>query len=111
MKKNKLNILDCTLRDGGYYNNWYFKKDLINEYLRVMDIIKVDYVEIGFRFLDKVKIKGPCAYSKESFLKSLKIPKNLKLGVMINAADFINSYDMIALAKKVFKPKKFVFLF
>ena len=106
MNKNKLNILDCTLRDGGYYNNWYFKKDLINEYLRVMDIIKVDYVEIGFRFIDKIKSKGPTAYSEEGFLKSLKIPKNLKLGVMVNAADFINSKNIIELARKNFKKKK-----
>jgi 4-hydroxy 2-oxovalerate aldolase len=106
MKKNKLNILDCTLRDGGYYNNWHFKKDLINEYLRVMDIIKVDYVEIGFRFIDKVKTKGPTAYSEESFLKSLKIPKGLKIGVMVNAADFINNKNIIDLAKKNFKLRK-----
>ena len=59
MKKDKIKILDCTLRDGGYYNNWEFKKDLINEYLKVMQLIKVDYVEIGFRFLDKIKTKGP----------------------------------------------------
>tara|TARA_B100000787_G_scaffold169874_1_gene162674 strand:- start:941 stop:2545 length:1605 start_codon:yes stop_codon:yes gene_type:complete len=106
MKKNKLNILDCTLRDGGYYNNWYFKKDLINEYLKVMDIIKVDYVEIGFRFIDKVRTKGPTAYSEESFLKSLKIPKDLKIGVMVNAADFINQKNIIDLAKETFVPKK-----
>ena len=55
--KNKINILDCTLRDGGYYNNWFFEKELVNEYLQVMSMIKVDYVEIGFRFLDKVKTK------------------------------------------------------
>lgn len=106
MKKNKINILDCTLRDGGYYNNWKFEKDLINEYLKVMDLIKVDYVEIGFRFLDKLKTKGSCAYSEESFLKSLKIPKNLKIGIMINAADFVNSNDIISLAKKSFRNKK-----
>jgi len=106
LKKNKLNILDCTLRDGGYYNNWYFKKDLINEYLKVMDIINIDYVEIGFRFIDKVKTKGPTAYSEESFLKSLKIPKNLKIGVMINAADFINHNNIIDLAKNNFVLKK-----
>ncbi len=106
MPKNKLNILDCTLRDGGYYNNWHFDKDLINEYLRVMDVIKVDYVEIGFRFIDKVKTKGPTAYSEENFLKSLKIPKNLKIGVMINAADYLSSNNIIDLAKKNFKPKK-----
>ena len=69
MKKNKLNILDCTLRDGGYYNNWHFEKDLINEYLKVMSIIKVDYVEIGFRFIDKVKTKGPRLIQKKVFLK------------------------------------------
>ena len=101
-----LNIIDCTLRDGGYYNNWKFDKDLIKEYLKVMEDIKVDYVEIGFRFLDRIKTKGPCAYSGESFLKSLKISKNLKIGIMINAADFVNSKDIISLAKKNFRHKK-----
>ena len=104
--KNKINLLDCTLRDGGYYNNWFFSKDLINEYLSVMQMIKMDYVEIGFRFIDKYKTKGPCAYSSETFLKTLKIPKDLKIGVMINASDFINQNDIIALAKKTFVKKK-----
>ena len=102
----KIQLLDCTLRDGGYYNNWFFEKELINEYLKVMDLIKIDYVEIGFRFLDKVKIKGPCAYSEESFLKSLKIPNNLKIGIMVNASDFVGQDDIIELAKKNFKQKK-----
>ena len=106
MNYNKVKLLDCTLRDGGYYNNWFFKKELINEYLKVMDMIKVDYVEIGFRFLDKVKTKGPCAYSEESFLKTLKIPKNLKLGVMVNASDYVGRKNIIELAKKNFKLKK-----
>ena len=106
MINKKINLLDCTLRDGGYYNNWFFKRDLINEYLRVMDLLKIDYVEIGFRFLDKVKIKGPCAYSEESFLKTLKIPKNLKLGVMVNASDFVGQKNIIELAKKNFRSKK-----
>ena len=106
MKKNKLNILDCTLRDGGYYNNWHFDKNLINEYLRVMSIIKVDYVEIGFRFIDKVKTKGPSAYSEESFLKSLKIPRGLKIGIMINAADFVNHKNILDVVKKNFRKKK-----
>jgi len=106
MKINKINLLDCTLRDGGYYNNWFFETELINEYLRVMEMIKIKYVEIGFRFLDKVKIKGPCAYSEESFLRSLKIPKNLKIGIMVNASDFVGQKNLIELAKKNFKPKK-----
>lgn len=101
-----MKILDCTLRDGGYYNNWEFSKDFINQYLKVMNDIKVDLVEIGFRFIDKIKTKGPTAYCEESFIKSLKIPKKLKIGIMINAADFIQSQDSILLAKKIFKSKK-----
>ena len=30
---------------------------------------QVDYVEIGFRFLDKIKTKGPLVYSEENFKK------------------------------------------
>ena len=106
MKRKKINLLDCTLRDGGYYNNWFFSRELINEYLKVMSMINIDYVEIGFRFFDKIKIKGPCAYSEESFLRSLKIPNKLKIGVMINAADFINQKSIIDAVKEKFQPKK-----
>ena len=28
-----VNILDCTLRDGGYYNNWHFPQTLVENYL------------------------------------------------------------------------------
>jgi len=36
--KNKIKQLDCTLRDGGYYNNWFLNKELINEYLHSIKI-------------------------------------------------------------------------
>ena len=26
---NNIQVLDCTLRDGGYYNNWQFRKKLM----------------------------------------------------------------------------------
>ena len=81
----------------------FFEKNHINEYLKAMDIVKVDYVEIGFRFIDKIKTKGPCAYSEENFLKSLKIPNNLKIAVMINAADFVNQKNLLETVKKKLK--------
>ena len=49
-------ILDCTLRDGGYYNRWFFKDDLVKNYLNLMNHLNVDYVEIGFRKKDLEKI-------------------------------------------------------
>ena len=40
-------ILDCTLRDGGYINNWNFSEQFVkNLYLGLVNI--VDYIEIGF---------------------------------------------------------------
>ena len=29
----KINFLDCTLRDGGYYNDWNFSREIISDYL------------------------------------------------------------------------------
>tara|TARA_B100000787_G_scaffold170138_1_gene164289 strand:+ start:174 stop:1784 length:1611 start_codon:yes stop_codon:yes gene_type:complete len=103
-----IKILDCTLRDGGYYNNWDFSIDLINDYLKAMPIAGVDYVEIGFRSLYKSTFKGACAYTKDEFLESLKIPKKLKVAVMVNASDLINhgTKDPIKNTKLLFSHKK-----
>ena len=53
MIKNKLKILDCTLRDGGYYNNWEFPQEIVSTYLQSLESSHINYVEIGFRFLQK----------------------------------------------------------
>ena len=104
---SKIIHLDCTLRDGGYYNNWEFDIDLINEYLNALENINIDYVEIGFRIIEKFKDKGPNAYSSENFLRKLKIPKKIKIGIMVNASDLINSNTKIdLLIKKNFIEKK-----
>ncbi len=82
--------LDCTLRDGGYYNNWHFDIALINDYLKAMSDAKIDIVEIGFRSLNKSSFKGPAAYSNDEFLNLLIVPKNIKIAVMINASELID---------------------
>ena len=43
-----MKILDCTLRDGGYVNNWRFSREFISKYVRCMEAIGVEFVEIGF---------------------------------------------------------------
>ena len=91
-----LNILDCTLRDGGYYNNWEFKSDLVHDYLKAMSNVPVEYVEIGLRSTKNIGFKGPYAFSTDTFLNELDIPESLKVGVMINASEFIafNGQDL-----------------
>ena len=48
--KQIIKHLDCTLRDGGYYNNWDFSESFLNRYLEVASLVGVDFVELGFRF-------------------------------------------------------------
>ena len=44
----KLNILDCTFRDGGYYNNWNFKKKLIVKYLSIISKTRLNLSKLVF---------------------------------------------------------------
>jgi 4-hydroxy 2-oxovalerate aldolase len=84
-------LLDCTLRDGGYYNDWDFPLDLISDYLAAMKSAQIDVVELGFRFVGNSGFKGPCAYTTDTFLRSLTIPEGLSIGVMVNGADLCTS--------------------
>ncbi|WP_159065002.1 aldolase [Thaumasiovibrio subtropicus] len=43
-----LNLLDCTLRDGGNYNNWMFTNKQIEEIITLSDRTGVDYIEVGY---------------------------------------------------------------
>ena len=105
MRINKIYHIDCTLRDGGYYNSWNFEHGLVNKYLESMDQLKVDFVEIGFRFLKDTKNLGPFSSTTEIFLNSLKLPKNLKLAVMINIGEF-NIHNLAKELSSLFVVKK-----
>lgn len=85
-------LLDCTLRDGGYYNSWDFSRALVEDYLSAMAALPADYVEIGFRSFERAGFKGPCAFTTESFLRHLSPSPSLKLGVMVNAAE-LSAHD------------------
>lgn len=45
---SKIQLLDCTLRDGGYINNWNFGKDIISGICRALSTSKIDIIEVGF---------------------------------------------------------------
>lgn len=47
MNKN-IKLLDCTLRDGGYINDWNFGYLTIKNIIRKLVESQVDYVEVGF---------------------------------------------------------------
>ena len=51
----KTKILDCTLRDGGYYTNWDFDKNLVDTYIKACNDLPIDYLEVGYR---SIPLKG-----------------------------------------------------
>lgn len=95
-------VLDCTLRDGGYYNSWDFSVPLIEDYLLAMKAAQVDVVELGFRFLNNKGFKGPCAYTTDDFLLSLTIPRGLTVGVMLNGSDLCTDLGCEAALERLF---------
>ena len=64
MSLNKLNsvFLDCTIRDGGYVNNWNFTMDQVRQCYIAVKCAGYEYMEIGFR--DNLKIYRDHVVSK-----------------------------------------------
>lgn len=98
-------MLDCTLRDGGYYNKWDFEHSLVVRYLHAMAAAKVDYVELGLRGFPKSGFWGPYAFSRDEHLKDVGLPETLRYGVMVNAAELIkHGRSPVEAARLLFNP-------
>ena len=93
IKKPSINILDCTLRDGGYYNNWDFRSAVVDRYLRSMQAASIDVIEIGFRSLSESSFMGPYYYCTDEFLEGLDLPSDPTIGVMIKCKEFFSEKD------------------
>ena len=103
-------ILDCTLRDGGYYNNWDFDRSLVEDYLLHMARGGVDFVELGFRFTDQSRFYGPYAYTSDEFLETLDLPAGaydavLGLGAIHHVERLEQFWDQV---RRTLKPGGFV---
>jgi 4-hydroxy 2-oxovalerate aldolase len=85
-----IKILDCTLRDGGYINNWNFSNNQINNILIALKTANIDIIECGY--LNDVKGKT----TNSTLFNNIKIIDNIlkqcnidaQKVVMINLGDF-----------------------
>lgn len=80
-------ILDCTLRDGGYYTNWDFDKNLVETYLTAMNNLPVEYLEVGYRSPKLSGYYGEYFYCPDFVLKKLSRLSNKKLVIILNEKD------------------------
>ncbi len=103
-RKNHVQILDCTIRDGGYINNWHFDKKIVREIYRVLSKSGIDFVEIGFRGTEKHFEKekyGLWRFSHEEDIRdAIKNISGAKLALMadygrIEIDDFCQARDSV----------------
>ena len=87
----KIKILDCTLRDGGYYNKWDFTDTLVHKYLHAINNANVDIIELGLRNLPQNDFFGAFAYTTDNYISTLNIDKGISVGVMIDASSILSS--------------------
>jgi 4-hydroxy 2-oxovalerate aldolase len=85
---NTFKILDCTIRDGGYYTNWDFDKSVIEEYCLSMEGLPIDYIEIGYRSIPLNGYLGEYFYCPEHVMAELKsLMPSKKLVIILNEKD------------------------
>lgn len=82
-----IKLLDCTLRDGGYYTNWDFDEELVNTYIHSFNELPVDYLEIGYRSNPLKGYLGEYFYCPVYVMERLKKISNKKLVVILNEKD------------------------
>jgi 3-deoxy-manno-octulosonate cytidylyltransferase (CMP-KDO synthetase) len=80
-------ILDCTLRDGGYYTDWKFDSSLVRDLVKALDNNCVDIIELGY----KSPIKGgPYRKCNDGFINSIiDFKVKAELAFMIDVKDYI----------------------
>ncbi len=82
-----MKILDCTLRDGGYYTQWDFDKPVVDQYIKALNHLPIDYIEVGYRSTLQTGYFGKYFYLPLYELRDLKNKSDKKLSVMLNEKD------------------------
>jgi 3-deoxy-D-manno-octulosonate cytidylyltransferase len=93
-----INILDCTLRDGGYINNWKFTDSQIKNIIKALEVSQIDIIECGYLNDKKGQESNSTLFKNtkifDNFIKDTN--NNIKKVVMINLGD----YDISNLSKQ-----------
>lgn len=83
----KFQILDCTIRDGGYYTNWDFSDKLVVTYLEAMDKLPVDFIEIGYRNKKHKEYRGEFFYCPASTILKVQKITSKPIVIILNERD------------------------
>ena len=79
-----MKILDCTLRDGGYYTDWDFSTSIVDSYIQAMNNLPIDYLEVGYRNNPSTEYLGKFGYTPVFVLRHIRENCTKKIAVMLN---------------------------
>lgn len=82
-----MQLLDCTLRDGGYYTQWDFPLTLTKVYFEAFNQLPVDWLEIGYRSPVMPGYYGQFYYCSPEVLERVRAASRKKLVVILNEKD------------------------
>lgn len=85
---NNTQLLDCTLRDGGYINNWDFGEDAIKAIIKKLEKTGIELIEIGF-------IKGDSYNTNLTLFPDTVSIKNV-IGLKNSDIEYVAMIDMSA---------------
>jgi 4-hydroxy 2-oxovalerate aldolase len=95
-----MKILDCTIRDGGYYTNWDFDQDIVKTYLESFNQLPVEYLEVGYRSEAMGEYLGEYFYCPVETLQRLKSISQKRLVIILNEKD-VRAADAEALLSPI----------
>jgi len=84
-----MKILDCTLRDGGYYTNWDFDKELVDNYLENTNKLPIDYLEVGYRSRPLKGYLGEYFYCPDYLLDYIRAKSSKKIVIILNEKEVL----------------------
>lgn len=90
-----IQILDCTLRDGGYINNWNFGHKTIQSILDKLERARIDIIECGF-LTGMVHDKGYSLFDSPQQIREV-LPKKERRSMYV---------AMIAIGEKELHPSR-----
>ena len=99
MFREKIKVLDCTIRDGGLMNNHNFDVRFVREVYKALSAAGVDYMEIGYKNSKKLfssKEFGKWKFCDDADIHQVidGITSNTKISVMVDV-DRVDMDDIL----------------
>ena len=90
-RRRAVTVIDCTIRDGGCCNQWFFETDLVRRTFQALLKAGVDVMEIGYQTSPGVFAPGEAGlwrFCEEDSLRQVAEASSMRLSTMLDMGRF-----------------------